>query len=93
MAPRARPDDEQVETVPEPKGLAYTALEDEHQRQILQERLVQLEREHYNNQLNLKISGDTPELASQADDAKRNLNFIEAAHAIVAAELKKLPKP
>lgn len=94
MAPRARTDDEQPETVPDPKGLAYTALEDEHQRQILQERIGQLEREHYNHSLNLTIATENPEMGVEpVENAKRSMNFIEAAHAILAAELKKLPKP
>lgn len=73
------------------KGLEYTRLSDAHARQVLEERLTSLEHEHYNNALNLTISGDNPELAKQAEEAQRNLNFIEHAHAIVLAELEKLP--
>lgn len=79
-----------------PKGLKYSVLEDEHKRQILRDRLEQIEAEHYRQsvsvQLNEEHLGTELEANAKAgiNGAHHQMLLLEQAHATVSAELIKL---
>lgn len=84
---------------PKPKAadIIYSTLEDEHKRQILQERINRLEQEHYNHTINLTLAKtphanlDEEQAKTGAEQAQKNLAIIEHALATLNAELATLP--
>lgn len=74
--------------------MQYLMLDAEHQRLILQQRLLQYETEHYQHALNaslLTASADpSDEVAEAIKDAEQSMAVIEAAHGQVRGEIDAL---
>jgi len=100
MAPRLRGEPEEIIEVEapevEPSGLTYRRLDDSQRRQILEQRLVQLEAEYYQHDVNRKLAAthfgtaNDAEARGQARVAKHAQVIIEDAHATVLAEIELL---
>lgn len=83
-------DDFEIPVGPEPAGIGYGVLRDEGKRNVLVQRAAQLEQEHYNHALNRKIFEgqiDSPGARQQIEAAKAAMVSIEAALAVVTAEV------
>lgn len=80
----------------EPKGIKYAHFGKDQSRAMLNERLAQLEKEHYSHALNLRLMEphiDGPradEARVEIGQAKRALVMIEQAHEVISAELDAL---
>lgn len=78
-----------VEPSQEPQGLSYTKITTEDQARILEERIRQLEAEHFNHSVNLQL-GESTGSAEVVEVSKRAMVTIEAVHAQVIEQLKAL---
>lgn len=75
--------------------MEYRQLSSDQQRQMLEQRVVALEADHFNHSLNLKSyetlpDGDKSKVPS-IEQTERAMTTIEAAHTAVVAELEALP--
>jgi hypothetical protein len=73
----------------EPKGLAYSRITEDEQKQLLEQRLRNLEAEHFQHNTNLQAG-----IAAGNDDvvatSKASMVAIEQVHAEIEKQLKAL---
>jgi hypothetical protein len=72
----------------------YTRLNQDQQRQMLENRIAGLEAEHYNHSINIQLleaSGDTSDaVKAQVKVSREAMQIIEDAHSEVAALLENI---
>lgn len=76
--------------------MKYEHLTTDQQAQLIEQRLANYEREHFEHGLNLaalEASGATdPDTMTAADNARQAMAVLDAAHATATAELAKVRK-